>query len=84
MPRQTISFTDPNSEWLKRVVDIEGEYKSNSEAVNALIRKAREEEQEIAGLRAKLTQAEQSGRSTARPKEIKERVLKRKRQNAKV
>ena len=44
MSRQSISLTDPNSEWLKMKVDIEGEYKSNSEAVNDLIRKAREVE----------------------------------------
>jgi antitoxin ParD1/3/4 len=57
MSRQSISFTEPNSEWLKLKVDIEGEYKSNSEAVNDLIRKARE----IEGIRAQLIQAEQSG-----------------------
>jgi antitoxin ParD1/3/4 len=57
MPRQSISLTEPNSEWLKLKVDIEGEYKSNSEAVNDLIRKARE----IEGIRARLIQAEQSG-----------------------
>jgi antitoxin ParD1/3/4 len=57
MPRQSISFTEPNSEWLKLKVDIEGEYKSNSEAVNDLIRKARE----IEDIRARLIQAEQSG-----------------------
>jgi antitoxin ParD1/3/4 len=57
MPRQSISLTKPNSEWLKLKVDIEGEYKSNSEAVNDLIRKARE----IEGIRARLIEAEQSG-----------------------
>ncbi len=57
MPRQSISFTGPNTEWLKLKVDIEGEYKSNSEAVNDLIRKARE----IEGIRTRLIQAEQSG-----------------------
>jgi antitoxin ParD1/3/4 len=57
MPRQSISFTEPNTKWLKLKVDIEGEYKSNSEAVNDLIRKARE----IEGIRARLIQAEQSG-----------------------
>jgi antitoxin ParD1/3/4 len=40
MSRQSISFSKPNSEWLKLKVDIEGEYRSNSEAVNDLIRKA--------------------------------------------
>ncbi len=57
MSRQSISFTDPNSEWLKLKVDIEGEYRSKSEAVNDLIRKARE----IEVIRARLIQAEQSG-----------------------
>ncbi len=57
VPRQSISFTGPSSEWLKLKVQIEGEYSSNSEAVNDLIRKARE----IEGIRARLIQAEQSG-----------------------
>jgi antitoxin ParD1/3/4 len=38
-------------------VDIEGEYRSNSEAVNDLIRQAREFE----AIRARFIQAEQSG-----------------------
>ena len=42
MPRQSISFTPPNSAWLDRKVNVEREYRSNSEAVNDLIRKARE------------------------------------------
>jgi antitoxin ParD1/3/4 len=57
MPRQNISLTGPNAEWLKQKVEIEGEYRSNSEAVNDLIRKARE----IEGIRARLKEAEQSG-----------------------
>lgn len=57
MPRQSISFTEPNAEWLRQKVDIEGEYRSNSEAVNDLIRKARE----VEVVRARLIEAEQSG-----------------------
>jgi antitoxin ParD1/3/4 len=57
MPRQNISLTGPNAEWLKQKVEIEGEYRSNSEAVNDLIRTARE----IEGIRARLKEAEQSG-----------------------
>ena len=57
MSRQSISFTDPNAEWLDRKVNVEREYKSNSEAVNDLIRKAREKE----AIRSRLIQAEQSG-----------------------
>jgi len=66
MARQSISITDPNSEWLKLKVDVEGEYRSNSEAVNDLIRKARE----IEYVRARLIQAEQSGFSTKTADEI--------------
>ena len=57
MPRQSISFTEPSSEWLKCKVEVEGEYRSNSEAVNDLIRRARE----IDAIRAHLIHAEQSG-----------------------
>ncbi len=56
MPRQSISFTPPNDEWLKAQVDSE-EYTSKSEVVNDLIRKARE----IELIRMRLIQSEQSG-----------------------
>ena len=72
MSRQSISLTDPNSEWLKMKVDIEGEYKSNSEAVNDLIRKARE----IEGIRARLIQAEHSGFTQQNREEIRAEIRK--------
>ena len=56
MPRQSISFTPPNDEWLKAQVDSE-EYTSKSEVVNDLIRKVRE----IESVRIRLIRAEQSG-----------------------
>ncbi len=56
MPRQSISFTPPNDEWLRTQVASE-EYTSKSDVVNDLIRKARE----IETIRARLIQAEQSG-----------------------
>ena len=56
MPRQSISFTLPNEEWLRAQVESQ-EYTSKSDVVNDLIRKARE----IEGIRARLVQAEQSG-----------------------
>ncbi|HCU91099.1 MAG TPA: CopG family transcriptional regulator [Gammaproteobacteria bacterium] len=55
MPRQSISLTRPNDEWLKAQV-ISEEYTSKSDAVNDIIRKARE----IEYIRAKLIRAEQS------------------------
>lgn len=70
MPRQSISLTGPSSEWLKLKVEIEGEYKSNSEAVNDLIRKARE----IEGIRARLIQAEQSGFTDQTREEIRTEI----------
>lgn len=77
MSRQSISLTDPNSEWLKMKVDIEGEYKSNSEAVNDLIRKARE----VEGIRARLIQAEQSGFTQQNREEIRAEVRKEMQRN---
>ena len=61
MSRQSKSFTDPNTQWLKSKVEVEGEYASNSELVNDLIRKARAQEAEIEMIRAKLISAENSG-----------------------
>lgn len=77
MSRQSISLTDPNSEWLKMKVDIEGEYKSKSEAVNDLIRKARE----IEGVRARLIQAEQSGFTKQNREELRAEIRKEMRLN---
>ena len=56
MPRQSISFTPPNDEWLRAQVESQ-EYTSKSDVVNDLIRKARE----IEAIRARLVHAEQSG-----------------------
>lgn len=77
MSRQSISFTNPNAEWLDRKVNIEQEYKSNSEAVNDLIRKARE----IEGIRARLTQAEQSGFTEMTRDEIRAEIREELRRN---
>ncbi len=60
MSRQSISFTDPNDEWLKKNVGANGEYRSNSEAINDLIRKARKEQVEVEYIRAKIIAAEKS------------------------
>lgn len=60
MPRQSISFTEPNDEWLKAQVENK-EYSSKSELVNDLIRKARKQQNEIDWIRTKLDKAEKSG-----------------------
>jgi len=60
MNRQSITFTKPNDEWLKRMVADE-EYSSKSELVNDLIRQARQQQVQIDWINRKLEQAEQSG-----------------------
>ena len=60
MARQSISFTEPNDEWLKTQVDNK-EYSSKSELVNDLIRQARKQQVQIDWIRTKLDRAEKSG-----------------------
>tara|TARA_R110000868_G_scaffold293022_1_gene553540 strand:- start:1664 stop:1894 length:231 start_codon:yes stop_codon:yes gene_type:complete len=60
MGRQSISFTEPNDEWLKAQVESQ-EYSSKSELVNDLVRQARSQQQEINYIRMKLEKAENSG-----------------------
>jgi antitoxin ParD1/3/4 len=59
MSRQSISFTQPNDDWLKAQVESK-EYSSKSELVNDLIRQARKQQQQIDWLRSKLERAENS------------------------
>ena len=60
MARQSISFTEPNDNWLKSQVDSK-EYSSKSELINDLVRQARNQQKQIDWIKAKLTKAEQSG-----------------------
>ena len=60
MTRQSISFTQPNDDWLKTQVDSE-EYSSKSELVNDLVRQARKQQHQIDWIRSKLERAESSG-----------------------
>lgn len=60
MARQSISFTEPNDEWLKSQVNNK-EYSSKSELVNDLVRQARQQQQQIDLIRMKLDKAEKSG-----------------------
>ena len=56
MVRQSISFTQPNDEWLKAQVNSK-EYASKSELINDLIRQARKQQAEIDWVRTKLEKA---------------------------
>lgn len=69
MARQSISFTKPNDEWLKRQVD-SNEYASKSELVNDLIRQARNQQAQIDWISAKLKNAENSGFTNESREEI--------------
>ena len=60
MGRQSISFTQPNDDWLKTQVE-NNEYSSKSELVNDLIRQARKQQRQIDWISAKLERAENSG-----------------------
>jgi len=68
--RQSISFTEPNDEWLKLQVDGK-EYSSKSELVNDLIRQARKQQTQVDWVKIKLEQAEKSGFT----EETKEQIL---------
>jgi len=69
MRRQSISFTEPNDEWLKSQIDNK-EYSSKSELVNDLIRQARNQQKQIDLIRLKLDKAEKSGFTTESKSEI--------------
>ncbi|WP_405368876.1 type II toxin-antitoxin system ParD family antitoxin [Nonlabens sp. Asnod2-A12] len=69
MSRQSISFTEPNDEWLKAQVNGK-EYSSKSELVNDLIRQARKQQVEIDWIRTKLEKAENNGFTSESKNEI--------------
>ena len=69
MSRQSISFTQPNDEWLKAQIDNK-EYSSKSELVNDLIRQARKQQVQIDWINTKLGKAENSGFTTDSKEEI--------------
>ena len=60
MTRQSISFTEPNDNWLKAQIENK-EYSSKSELVNDLIRQARKQQARIDWISSKLEKAEESG-----------------------
>jgi len=69
MKRQSISFTDPNDEWLKNQIE-NNEYSSRSELVNDLIRQARRQQKQIDWIRLKIEKAEKSGFTPDSKKQI--------------
>ena len=69
MARQSISFTEPNDEWLKSQIESK-EYSSKSELVNDLIRQARNQQIQINYIKNKLEKAEKSGFTSDRKEQI--------------
>lgn len=66
MPRQSISLTDKNDEWLRLQVNVSGEYSNKSELVNDLIRLVTE----AGAINNKLENSEKSGFTTQSPAEV--------------
>lgn len=71
MPRQSITLSKPNDNWLKTQVDSE-EYSSKSELVNDLIRQARKQELHVDLIRNKLAKSEGSGFTSDKKEQILE------------
>ena len=69
MARQSISFTEPNDNWLKAQIDSQ-EYTSKSELINDLIRQARNQQKQIDWIKAKIERAEKSGFTSDNKNEI--------------
>lgn len=69
MRRFSISFSEPNDEWLVKQVASK-EYSSKSELINTLVRQARQKEEELDWIRFKLGKAEKSGFTTDSRDEI--------------
>ena len=69
MTRQSITLANQNDEWLKAQI-AEEEFTSKSEAVNYLIKQAREHDEYVEFVRMKLDRAEKSGFSTKTKEEL--------------
>lgn len=69
MKRLSISFTTPNDNWLNEQLASQ-EYSSKSEIINELIRMARKQEQELAFIRSRILEGEQSGLTDLTAEEI--------------
>ena len=76
MARQSISLANQNDEWLKQQVANE-EFTSKSEAVNYLIKQARERDEYVEFFRMKLDRAEKSGFSTKTKEELLAEIKKK-------
>ncbi|MRX40323.1 CopG family transcriptional regulator [Flavobacterium sp. LC2016-23] len=73
MTRQSISLANQNDEWLKQQISKE-EFSSKSEAVNYLIKQAREREEYHNYVQMKIDRGIKSGFSTKTKEELLEEI----------
>ena len=76
MARQSITLAEQNDEWLKNQV-AENEFTSKSEAVNYLIKQAREREQYHNYVQMKIDRGLESGFSTKTKEELLKEIKSR-------
>jgi antitoxin ParD1/3/4 len=76
MSRQSITLANQNDEWLKNQVANQ-EFTSKSEAVNYLIKQARNRDEYVEFVRMKLDRAEKSGFSTKTKEELLAEIKKK-------
>ena len=76
MSRQSITLSEKNDEWLKNQV-VEQEFSSKSEAVNFLIKQAREREEYHEYVQMKIDRGLKSGFSTKTKEELLEQIRSR-------
>lgn len=76
MSRQSITLAEKNDEWLKNQV-AEQEFSSKSEAVNFLIKQAREREEYHEYVQMKIDRGLKSGFSTKTKEELLEQIRSR-------
>ena len=73
MTRQSITLAEKNDDWLKNQV-AEQEFNSKSEAVNYLIKKARDQNEYDDYVRLKLSKAEKNAFSTLTKDELLSKI----------
>ncbi|PHS37919.1 MAG: CopG family transcriptional regulator [Robiginitomaculum sp.] len=83
MSRTSISFTKPNDQWIKTQIDSE-EFTSKSDVINDLIRKARDQQNHIEYIRAKLISAEARGFDSRTLEQVMDTVIADKKANGKL
>ena len=76
MTRQSITLAKQNDEWLKNQI-AEEEFNSKSEAINYLIKQARDQDKYVEFVRMKLDKAEKSGFSNKTKEELLEAIKKK-------